>query len=640
MIESIETIYDIEKHIDLEYINRIIQNNLHKKIICFGGGTAADILMKKVLFRYEVYCFLDNNSAIQGAKIHSIEIKSPDVLQELESNSYFVLILSKHVVAISRQLEKKGLEKDKDYFDIYNKFLPYFRIKKFVKYASDFETFINKIPDGVLERIPIKNTQKIGIVCIAEMIKLVSWYPIAQCILLRYRGYNSSLVIDCLHNFDDYIYFDGITEIASIYIDYIVKKVQEKWPSFEAVKIDSLKQAALDNDDINMTKKYAPIVLKWLDSRKDEVFFPEDESRLLRSENILKNTMKYIKAFFTINNFDVINVYTGIHRHRCIYTYIGEKLGMRVTTYDGDDIGVTLNETEGVSGWSYDVCKIIEGDYFSKEEKQHLVEISKQNFKVRRNSTIKDVGYNYQKVKSSIITNVYDVIIPLNIMWDSAALGLDYIFKDEIEWLQKTLRFLIDNTDVTIMVREHPAQRVSSEYYYKDYKSDLAIIDEYPERIRYVDANADINTYQYIEKCKLVLPYTSTIGLESIMMGKPIVLHTKVYYSKYIGQPSDETAYFNKILEYLTDTSKNVCCNDCVYLAYLFQMCHAIRTQWSECFDGWLKNDLEEVNKLEGVDEILDIIISGTPAIYHNIHKLCNTNLGDVTQERSYNSIF
>lgn len=227
MSASIEKLYDIEKHIDINYIENIIKNNHGKKIICFGGGTAADILMKKILYRYDTYCFLDNNKTLHGTKLYDVEIKSPELLKELKQGSFFVLIISKHVAAISKQLEEIGLKLNQDYFDIYNKFLTYFRIKKFVSYAKRFEEFINRIPDGTLEAIPVKNTEKIGIVCIAGMLQLSSWYPIAQSILLRYKGYQTSLIIDCLHSFDDYIYFDGITRLASIYIDYIVGKVKK-----------------------------------------------------------------------------------------------------------------------------------------------------------------------------------------------------------------------------------------------------------------------------------------------------------------------------------------------------------------------------------------------------------------------------
>lgn len=621
---GIDAVYDIENFIDVKYVEDIINKNLGKEIICFGGGTAADIIMQKILYKYKVYCFLDNNKSIQGTKLYDVEVKAPDILKNLETGSFLVLIVSKHVNAISKQLEELGLENNKDYFDIYNKFLPYFRVKKFVSYAKRFEKFINSIPDGKLDTIPVKKTKRIGIVCIAEMIQLVSWYPIVQCILLRYRGYQVSLIVDCLHSFDDYIFFDGITEIASLYINYIVKKVKEKWPSFEVFWIDGHEQECLDDKDINMTKKFAPVVIKWFDSRRDEVFLSENKNRISKAEELLQNTMKSIKAFFLKEHFDVINVQTGIHRHRCVYTYIGKKLGIRVATYDGDEKGVIVYATDGVAGWSYSIREVIDGNYFTQDEKKELVEIAKQNFNMRRYSTSDDKGYNFQKVKVSEINKKYDVLIPLNIQWDAAALGLDYIFSNEVEWLQQTLEYLMLYTDVSVMVREHPAQRFDSDVFYKDYKKELPIINDYTERIVYVYSDADINTYQYIEQCKLVLPYSSTTGLEAIIMGKPIVVHTNVYYDKYVCKANNKEDYFEKITQYLTNNVKNEICNDNVYLAYLYGIYYPITTRWSEYFDDWLDYSIEELNSLHGVNEIVNIIIYGIPSSYSNLKEKLN----------------
>lgn len=626
MNDSIKNLYDIEKHIDIEYIENIIKNNQGKKIICFGGGTAADILMQKLLYKYETYCFLDNDKSLHGTKLHGVEIKSPEILKGLKQGSFLVFIISRHVSAISSQLEETGLKKDQDYFDIYNRFLAYFRIKKFVSYAGRFEEFIDRIPDGALEAVPVKNTEKIGIVCIAGMLQLSSWYPIAQCILLRYKGYQTSLVIDCLHSFDDYIYFDGITRLASIYIDYIVGKVKKKWPSLEVYQIDSSKKENLDNDDMRMAKKFAPVAVKWFDSHRDEVFLAEDDNRIIKAEEILKTTMESIKYFFSRQSFDVISVHTGIHRHRYVYTYLGKKLGMRTVTYDGDVNGTTINETDGVSRWAYDIPKLIDGSYYTSEEKERLIEMAKANFNKRRNSTAEAGGYNYQKVKNTTI-RPYDVIIPLNIMWDSAALGLDDVFENEVEWLQQTLKYLMEKTNASVMVREHPAQRFNDKFLYRNYSIDLPIINNYPERITYVGAADDINTYQYIEACKVVLPYSSTVGLEAVMLNKPIVVHTNVYYGKYVYKANNKEDYLKKIKYYLTHSETRFICNDNIYLAYLFQMFHLIKTRWSEAFDEWLDYSLDEIDQLEGVDNIIDIIISDIPATYSNLKKYLNNEI-------------
>ena len=622
MDRTIETIYDIEKHIDVEYIENIIKNNQTKKIICFGGGTAADILVQKVLNKYKICCFLDNNKSIQGTKINGIEIKSPDILKELERATFLILVVSKHVDAISKQLEIMGLKKEQDYFDIYSKFIPYFRIKKFVSYARRFEKFVDRISDGKLESVPIKNTNKIGIVTISGMLQLSSWYPISQCILLRYRGYQTSLIIDCLHSFDDYIYFDGITDIALIYIKYIVEKIKKKWPSFDVLYIDGSKEEKLDSSDLNVVKKFAPVVVKWLDAQRDEVFLKNDTKRISKAAEILQGTMKNIKNFLLNNKFDVLNVHTGIHRHRYVYTYLGKKFGTRIATYDGNIRGTILYETDGIPGWAYDIRKLIEGNFFTLKEKKKLIEMAKENFDKRRNSTSGDEGYNFQKVKKSIYFKPYDVIIPLNVMWDAAALGLDDVFENEIEWLQETLRYLMYNTDALVMIREHPVQRMNSDFLYRNYKLDLPIIDKFSDRIKYVSSDADINTYQYIEQCKVVLPYASTVGLEAIMLDKQVVVHTTVYYGKYICKANSKEDYFEKIKNCLYGMQKNNCSKNNIYLAYLFQMYHSIKTKWSECFDIWLEYRLDELNGMEGVDEIIDIIIGNIPAAYNNLKKI------------------
>ena len=46
-----------EKYIDFSFIESIINKNGKKKILCFGGGTAAGILMDKLLYRYPVQYF-------------------------------------------------------------------------------------------------------------------------------------------------------------------------------------------------------------------------------------------------------------------------------------------------------------------------------------------------------------------------------------------------------------------------------------------------------------------------------------------------------------------------------------------------------------------------------------------------------
>lgn len=616
-------IYDAEKHIDIDFIEGILYKNSSKKIFCFGGGTAAEILMSKVLYRHNVECFLDNNKEIQGSMLHGKTIKPPDVLEELEKGSYIVLILSKHVDAISKQLNEMGLKNEKDYFDIYNKFLDYFRIKKFENQAYEFIEFIERIPEGTFDNIPIKNNESIGIVCIAEMIKNLAWYSMAQCLVLRYNGYKSTLIVDTLRSFDSYIYFDGIEAVARIYVNYVVKHLQKKCSDIDVMYIDDKEESSLSEKDIEMTKKYAPVVVRWLDSRRDEVFLPNAADRINKAQELLEYTMKKIKYFFQNNKFNTISVYTGIHRHRCVYTYVGKLYNLRVSTYDGDLRKIISYDTDGVSNHAYDVIKMVNGSYFSKEEKKAIVQLAKNNFEERSKKSIKDKNpfYQFQLVGRNENAEKFDIIIPLNIRWDSSTLGKDVLFKNDTEWLRETLEFIINDTNATVMLREHPAQCRYTEFLFADLEKELDILKEHSERIKFYKADALINTYDYISKCKIVLPYTSTMGIEALFMRKNVITHTNVYYAELglARKPKSKEDYFKAIIEGLKENVIFDCDLDKAYETYFYQMKHIFSTTFNECFTDWMKLTIEEVNNIEGVNKIVGVIAENTPAIYENV---------------------
>ena len=618
-------IYDAEQHIDFGVIEKILKENYDKKIVCFGGGTAADILMKRFLKNYKIECFIDNDESLHEKNIYGISIKSPKIIPKMKKGSFIILILSRHLVAISEQLKEYGLRENKDFYDIYSKFSGYFRIKKYEDNARKFLEFIDRIPDNAFDSKTLKQgQQKIGIVCLGEMLQNVTWYSMAQSILLRYNGYSSTLIIDTMRSFDSYIYFAGIEDVARIYIDYVIKHLLEKCPDIDVEYVDEYGTVELDEEDIKMTEKYAPLVVKWFYSQKDEVFLKNDLDRVSVAKNLLHKTMKKIKSFFGKNQYDTINVFTGFHRHRCVYTYIGRKNGIRVSTYDADRAmgGITLYETDGVSGNSPDITKLIKSQCFNDEEKQRVVELSKENFNTRLNSSIEDDGYNYQPVLSEEEISPYDVIIPLNIFWDSAALGVDFLFKDETEWLRETLKFLMENTKANVMIREHPAQVVYNEFEYRDYKKEINIINRYSNRIFFASAESEINTYQYVNTCKVVLPYTSTIGIEAALLGKNVVLHTDVYYAK-LGiayQATTQKDYFERINFYLYNSKKDYYPDKTnAYLAYYCQMKHYFKCEFIECFTEWMKKNLLELNEMNGVNKIIGIIAENKIAIYENI---------------------
>lgn len=609
----------IWEYMDIQYVIDIFEKNKGKKVYCFGAGTAAKLLLDVLPAEYKIDNFIDNNEKLWGKEFEGIKICSPDVL--MEEKDYVVLIVSKHNLAIGVQLADLGLEENKDYYDIFATFFPYFSKCRIETIAKQFGRFLDRIPQDYFNKKPIKHEENICVVCILQLNKNLVNYMLAQALILRSAGYRVSIVLDSIKSYDSYCYGEGSEQMIRRYVDELVKKIREKCEDIKIYDITQEGKVSLDESDITYIERLNEKVLKWLDSRRIYGFLDGCPERNDVSRQILENALEYIKAFFNKYDFDVISVYTGIHRHRGLYRYIGQKKQIRVPTSDVSSVGKMLYNSNGVAGHADDITRLILNKCFTDKEEDILVSLAKKNFAARRNSTIKDEGYNYQIAGYEKNIKPYDIVIPLNVSWDAAALDRDRVFESDIAWLEKTLRYIIENTDATILVREHPAQNASKQYKYVKMDEKVSYIKEHEDRIFYVQASHRLNTYQYMEKCKLVLPYTSTVGVESAMMGKNVIIHTDVYYADLkIGYKAiDEADYFEKIHYYLEHPEERICTDEKnAYLAYYLQMLNPLKCDYSSWYAAWMELSMEQLMEIDGVKFIIDLVGKGVPTIYSN----------------------
>lgn len=608
--------------IDFDYIQNIIKNNYGKKVFCFGGGTAAEILTHEMNKEITIEKFLDNNSSLYGKSINGIEIISPEVLFNEEKGTYIVLILSRHVYEISSQLNNYGLEKNKDYYNIYTQFLPYFNIKKHEVLIEEFQKFIENIPDGELDNRPILHDKKIGIVYICEMYANYTPYSLVMPLLLRYYGYKVSLIIDTLPSFNSYCMFKGVEEIIKDWVVKITNKIKSKSKDIDIMYIEQEGKQKLNFADKRAVLDGVMVTLKWYDAQREYGFLPGDNERENVAENILTNALMYIKSFFNIHKFESINILAGIGNHRAMYSYYAKKLGIRVSTYDNYSSGKMVYSTDGVSAHIEDVNKVIKGEYFNLDEKKKLLQFAKKNFEKRKKATINDGGYNYQITGYKDTIKPYDIIIPLNISYDASALQRERIFSDYIDWLEQTLEFIMENTNASVMIREHPAQNLEIQCIFPDLKKKLSVIKKYGERIFLAVASENINTYQYLEQCKLVLPYTSTVGLEAVISGKNVITHTNVYYNDIgvVFNARNKQEYFDAILYYLEHTKLSDDINiDNAYLAYFYMMNISFESVYYMYNTSWMKMSLNELSQVPEVKWVVAAVGSGIPIIYSSI---------------------
>ena len=122
------------------------------------------------------------------------------------------------------------------------------------------------------------------------------------------------------------------------------------------------------------------------------------------------------------------------------------------------------------------------------------------------------------------------VLLPTNVLGDSATLGLTVFSKSMTEWLQRVIRFLADRPEVQVVVRIHPAETWTvgpsvAEIIHQ-------VIPELPSHICLIGSKEKVNTYDLMEIADLALVYTTTAGLEMAACGIPVVVSGKAHYRK------------------------------------------------------------------------------------------------------------
>lgn len=140
-----------------------------------------------------------------------------------------------------------------------------------------------------------------------------------------------------------------------------------------------------------------------------------------------------------------------------------------------------------------------------------------------------------------------DVLVCLNYRADTAALNREKLFESVTHWLGSINKWSLKNPKYRIYIRQHPHERYDWVLNEENYPEMIRNWDPEGRRLRLVDAQSDVNTYDLLRSCKAVLPYTSTIGVEAAYQGKPVITSTKCYYAAmgFTWDPDSREAYFD-----------------------------------------------------------------------------------------------
>jgi hypothetical protein len=345
----------------------------------------------------------------------------------------------------------------------------------------------------------------------------------------------------------------------------------------------------------------------------------KDDRFRVRVRDHLADALPRIRSLMRSDRFRYMVVPGGVIGPSGLYLEAGQDAGVRVATFDAG-LGWTIVNTSGVAAQQTDLPRAFElltaglrgGD-------KDVTEAAQEEFSRRRSGS--DLT-RYQMAPSSTRDTDAEgsVLIPLSVVFDAAALGRHRVFADTEQWLRETIRVLLDETRVPIIVRQHPSERRATERSSFDVESMLHESFGSQTQLRFIAAEDDVSTYDLLDSCRLVLPFVSTIGIEAAALGKPVIISGDVYYGGlgFVWSASSRGEYFDLIrrgargeLPLLPDQVSRAWC--CYYLNAVCQRVWTNFTPQPPDFWRWVARTPDELYGDPAVEDILTSIDQDVP---------------------------
>jgi len=177
-----------------------------------------------------------------------------------------------------------------------------------------------------------------------------------------------------------------------------------------------------------------------------------------------------------------------------------------------------------------------------------------ENFE-RRWQGVPSVGG--EKVRENLGLNDRTVVLlATNVIGDSLTLGRQVFSNSMTEWLGKTVSYFADHPEAQLVVRIHPGELLTKGPSVADVVQ--RVLPDLPENIHLVHADAEVNTYDIVDIADLGLVYTTTVGLELVMSGVPVIVIGQTHYREkgFTLDPDTWESYFDLLNEVLQEPER------------------------------------------------------------------------------------
>jgi predicted glycosyltransferase len=175
----------------------------------------------------------------------------------------------------------------------------------------------------------------------------------------------------------------------------------------------------------------------------------------------------------------------------------------------------------------------------------------------------------------------------------------------------------LNNSEKTIIIRQHPAERVEVINNTDSYENKIKAIFGENKRVIFIEAKKDINTYDLIENSSCVLGFSSTSIVESVALGKPAIIVSNTYYADFgiVYNANSKKEYYGYLqkasydkLEVTQEMKDRACVSN-----YITQSCNWYKTEFTANRNDFLKWSSKSMDELRSDYLPLRAIVENIP---------------------------
>ncbi len=151
----------------------------------------------------------------------------------------------------------------------------------------------------------------------------------------------------------------------------------------------------------------------------------------------------------------------------------------------------------------------------------------------------------------------FDQVVSIfsNVIFDTSQPHANTIFEHMFDWLDHILPYVEKHKNTLFVLRAHPDE-------YRPGKESQETVAQWVKKTDFaslpnavfIDANEYLSSYELIQLSKFMIVYNSSVGLEGIMMGTPVLAGGQARYTHYptVYFPQTVEAFHKQLEDFLT----------------------------------------------------------------------------------------